>query len=58
MKRIFRPLRPGGLVDHWEWTSGHGLKVVFHDGLRSDSDYTLSELLKTERVVEITEQKR
>jgi hypothetical protein len=52
MKRIFKKASPyvgntviKSKVAWWEWTKGHGLFVVFTDGLKTKSDYTLKELL-------------
>ena len=40
-------------VDRWEWTEGKGLFVIFTDGIKCKSSYTLKELLKIENPVEI-----
>lgn len=51
-KRIFRRssqlIGKTGLVssvDRWEWTRSQGLHVVFTNGMKMKSDYTLRELL-------------
>ena len=40
-------------VKQWIWKRGKGLFVEYYDGLKTKSDYTLPELLKTEKVREI-----
>ena len=63
MKRIFKPSKPDKtLVEKWIWKEGHGLWVMFKDGLMCKSDWTLTELLKADHTkgdglpcVEITE---
>jgi len=38
----------------WYWISGTGLRVAYKDGLHMKAEYTLSELLKYEKVRELT----
>jgi len=66
MKRVFKPFSkyiPGTnwlrRVNRWEWTSSGGLMVVYSDGVRIKSEYTLPELLGPKRpegdIVEVIE---
>lgn len=60
MKRIFRPrsqMLPCGLptlVDRWEWTPSRGLWCYYSDGFSVRSEYSLRELLRLVRPVEVT----
>ncbi len=65
-KRVFKPFSktvPGTVltrrVDRWEWTHGGGLMVVYKDGFKIKSEYTLPELLGSEKpegaIVEVIE---
>ena len=52
-KRIFkvRPYRTQGsdcyCIDRYEWTKNSGLMVIFIDGLKCKSSYTLNELCRS-----------
>jgi hypothetical protein len=41
-------------VERWEWRRGHGLRCRFTDGMCWKSEYTLPELLRVEKPIEIT----
>jgi len=51
--RLFRPTRKYDMVDYWKWTSSRGVWVIFKDGVKTKSEYTLSELLAIERPYEV-----
>ncbi len=60
MKRVFEPTskfckgtRIETRVKHWIWTKGRGLWVVYKDGIKCKSEYTLKELPLIESVREV-----
>jgi len=54
MKRTFKPTSKDiGIVKQWTWDKSNGLIVEFDNGLKLKSAYTLPELLKIEKPVEV-----
>jgi len=48
--RIFYPSRPDDTtVRYWVWSRSFGVRVVFKDGMESQSDWSLHELLRADR---------
>jgi hypothetical protein len=40
-------------IERWEWTKSRGLYVIFTDGIKCKSSYTLPELIETENPIEV-----
>lgn len=53
-KRIFEPRKKSPVINHWVWTKSKGLQAVTLKGCKFKSFYTLPELLRIERPIEIT----
>lgn len=55
VERIFEPVPGTAACEHvarWEWSRRGGLYVVRPDGTRKRSMFTLSTLLRSERLIE------